>query len=76
MTFYRKYQLIFGHFGRRPGAGRARNRTGSGLDGLDRAGRRNVPTPDRTADSVVLSGVTWVYFHLMKNSIVGYWFVL
>ncbi len=42
-----------------PGAGRAaRNRTGSGLDGdgPGGAGRRNVPNPERTTDSVVHSG--------------------
>ncbi len=44
--FSEKNALIYGNFGRRPGAGRAGNQNGSGPGG---AGRRNVPTPDRTA---------------------------
>ncbi len=55
--FSEKIALVYGNFGRRTGAGRAGNRNGSGLGG---AGRRNVPTPDRTADSDVRSGGTWV----------------
>ena len=41
-----------------PGAGRARNRTGSSLDGDGQggAGRRNVPNPERTTDLVERSG--------------------
>ncbi len=55
--FSEKNALIFGNFGRHPGAGRAGNRNGSGPGG---AGLRNVPTPDSTADSAVRSGGTLV----------------